>query len=435
MTASTYPFTEADLADPFTEADLADPFTFLTRPEINRDPFPAYAFMRESAPLLDPNEFKKDAAPPDGSGSLLYVTSYELIKQIMENPTSTTRSKAMFETYQEPDDLIGSYAEHSLLQLEGETHAALRKILNESFKPRRIRKLRGELTGDVDGYLDAVSDVGEMDVVASLSHPFTITAIMRLIGFSLDELDEVNDISVKLAGQLDPVARNLPEVRAAANSAMQWLVERGDELIVERRANPQDDVISDLVAVMDGTGSITARDIHGSMRAIITAGHLTTTDQIGNNLLSLMKFPDQIQKLREDPSLAPSAVEELLRYDPSITMTWRGVTEPWEVAGRPISEGDIMFLFDAAANRDPAVFPNPDKVDITRKGAMNLTSGGGPHYCLGATLARMEAEVSLMRMLERFKSFELQVSADELPRNTIVSMHGVTELPISFELD
>ncbi len=420
-----------DSSSEFTLEDLADPFTFIA--QNNNNPYPAYKFMRDTAPLLDPGALT-GAQAADGAGSLLYATGYDVITEITSNPTSVTRTKAIYDTYKEPDDFIGSYADSALVQMSGERHMAFRKILNESFKPRRIRKLRGELTEDVDKYLDAVADRGEMDVVSELAHPFTLTAIMRLVGFPLDEHEWANDVSGRLSAQLDPVARNLPEVRAATNAAMKELVERVDALIVERRANPQDDLISDLVQVMDEGGALTARDIHGAVKAVMGAGHVTTTGQIGNNLLALLQFPDQLQLLRDDPSLAPNGVEELFRFDPVLQMSWRGVTEPWNVAGHDIGESDIMFLFDAAGNRDPVAFPDPDKLDLTRKGNANLTSGGGPHYCLGATLSRMEAEVSLMQMLSRFSSIELKTPAAELPRGGVVSMRGVTQLPISFDL-
>lgn len=406
----------------FTTEDLANPFGLLLRADVHADPYPAYKFMRENAPVLD------------GGGGMWFITSHEHVGEALSSTSMTTSYKKVMGVLPMPDDLWTEYYDHELLFTDTQRHTWLRKFANEAFKPRRIRQLRPQLEADVDAYLDRVADSGEMDMVADLAQPFTMLAVMRMIGIPAEDADQVHRWSAAMGALLDPVKLIDPVYRAPGVEAFGECIDHIHHLMEQRRKDPQDDVLSDFVASLDSGDGLTDKDIMGIViRGMINAGHATTTNQTGNDLLALLDHPDQLAKLRESPALAPTAIEELFRYDSTIQMTVRCADEDFELGGQNISEGHLLWLFGAAANRDPAVFVDPDAVEITRTVTNSFASGGGEHYCLGATLARLETEIALMKVLERFTDIELKVPANELPRDNNVTIRGVESMPISFK--
>lgn len=411
----------------FTAEDLANPFGMVLREDVHHDPYAAYRFMREHSPILSGGE---------GSG-MWFITSNELVSEMLNSPQTTTQAGKVMAAIPQPDDLWTQYYNNELLFTDGQRHTFLRKFANEAFKPRRVKKLRPQLAADVAQYLDNVADAGKMDVVKDLSLPFAIIAVMRMIGIPVTEVDQVHRWSGAMGSLLDPIQLMNPEFREPAIQAFSECIAMTEELMAKRRADPQDDVISDFVASVDAEGddSLTDADVMGIViRGMINAGHATTTNQMGNDLLGLLRFPDQIEKLKAQPELAPNAIEELFRYDSAIQLTVRGANEQMSVGGQTVNQGELMFVIVGAANRDPAAFENPDKVDIERKITSSFASGGGEHYCLGATLARIETEEALMQMITRFKNIELSVPEAELPRDNNVTVRGVESLPITFDL-
>ncbi len=411
----------------FTAENLADPFGLVLRPDVHHDPYAAYAFMREHSPILSGGE---------GSG-MWFVTSNELVDELLNSAQTTTQASKVMAALPQPDDLWTQYYDNELLFTDGQRHMFLRKFANEAFKPRRVRKLRPQLEADVAQYLDNVASNGQMDVVSDLALPFAIIAVMRMIGIPVTEADQVHEWSGAMGALLDPMQLVNPEFRDPAVKAFGECIEMTRELMVKRRAQPEDDVLSDFVASVDAGGddSLTDADVMGIViRGMINAGHATTTNQIGNDLLGVLRFPEQADMLRAQPELAPNAIEELFRFDSAIQLTVRGADEPMTVGGESVNQGDLMFVITGAANRDPAAFENPDSVDITRDVKGSYASGGGEHYCLGATLARIETETALMQMLTKFKNIELTMPEAELPRDNNVTVRGVESLPITFDL-
>lgn len=407
----------------FTIDQLANPLGILMDPAVNANPYPAYDFMRENAPLAG-----------DELG-MWYATSQKLVDAILTSSTTTTQARNVMATLPMPDDLWTEYYDHELLFTDAERHAFLRKFANAAFKPRRVKKLRPQLEADVDRYLDAVANQGSMDYVGDLAQPFAILTVMRMIGIPDEAIDDIDRWSVAMGALLDVMKLMDPTYRAAGIQAFAECIEYVDSLMTERAANPQDDVLSDFVGSLDAEDGLSRKDIMGIViRGMINAGHATTTNQIGNNILSMTRFPDQQRKLVENPQLAANAIEEMFRFDPAIQMSPRCAAEDMELGGIAIAKGQLMWAFGGAANRDPMAFENPNELDIERKVVGSLASGNGEHYCLGAVLARLETEVALTKTLERFKNIDVSVPFEELPRDGNMTVRGCSAIPITFEL-
>ena len=417
MTSST--------AATFTADDLADPMAMILRPDVHIDPYPWFDYLRSAAPIAE-------GVP---GSDMWFITSHQLATDVFNNSAQTSTEVKSTPGHPLPDDLWMQYYDSELLFTDGERHSFLRKFANAAFKPRRVRKLRPQLEADVNRLIDRVADSGKIDITQDLAHPFAIETVMRMIGMPEESVDEVDRWSTAMGAMLDPSKGPDPAYRDPAIQAFGECIDYVEFLLKERAANPQDDVLSDFVSTIDQEGVLTHKDIMGIViRGMINAGHTTTTSQMGNNMLALVQFPQQMQKLVEQPELMPQAVEELFRFDPAIQGTFRRAAEPIEVGGKTVETDQVMWLFGGAANRDPEAFENPNEIDIERDNSRSLTSGGGEHYCLGAVLARLEADVALSATLDRLKNLELLVPMEELERDPNITVRCATSIPMSFEL-
>lgn len=407
----------------FDATDLSEPLALLSRPEVRTWPYPAYKALRESAPIANMG--------PMG----YFLTRYSDIKAVFEGGQASMDPK-YFESFQSdsPDDLWKSFFGDGLLFNDADRHMYLRSFAQDSFKPRRVRGLREDLQNDANSLLDRVADIGQMDLVTDFARPFTLTALMRMVGFPLESQEELLRWSVVMGEMLDPLKVNDPQYREPANSAFAESIEYMDELIEEKRRCPADDMMSDLVNKENRSGEgLNREEIIGiTIRGALNAGHLTTTNQTGNNLMNILDYPDQVEELRGNSMLAPNAIEELFRFDGTIQMCVRAATSDIELPGTTIPGGSLMWLSLGGGNHDPEAFENPETVDIHRADIRSLASGGDEHYCLGASLARLETEVALTRMLDRFADIELTVPRSELAYDPNLTVRGVLSLPISF---
>ncbi len=406
----------------FGADDLTSPLMMLIDPAVHADPYPYYKFLRDNKPIAG-----------DGNG-MWFVTSHALADEVLTSSQTTTQASNIMATLPMPDDLWTQYYNNELLFTDAQRHAFLRTFANAAFKPRRVRKLRPQLEADVDSYLDKVAGNGSMDVVADLAHPFAILTVMRMIGIPAEAVGEVDRWSTAMGALLDVTKLLDPAYRDAGIAAFAECIAYIDELLEERKKNPQDDVLSDFVATVGQTDGLTNADIMGIViRGMLNAGHVTTTSQIGNGTLALLKYPEQLRKLREQPEIAPNAVEELFRYDGAIQLSVRGANEPMAVGGENIEEGELLWVIEASANRDEAVFENPDVLDFDRKITASLASGAGEHYCLGGVLARLEVEIALTRLFNRFSDISLVGTVADIPRDANITLRTPTSVPISFD--
>lgn len=315
----------------------------------------------------------------------------------------------------------------SFLVLNPPDHTRLRRLVSRSFTPRRVDELAPRIAALTDELLDNVVGGRSFDVISALASPLPVAVISELFGVPDADRPAVVSWSHALARGIEPDFLVLWEERrkqwAARNEFAAYLT--GE--IAARRRSPGGDLVSDLVAVHDRGESLSEEEIIATCILLLIAGHETTTNLIGNGLHALLGNPDQFDELAGYPELAPSAVEELLRFDSPVQLTMRVALEDAEAGGVPVAKGTFVLHLIGAANRDPLVYEDPDRVDIRRAPSPDLAFGQGIHFCLGAPLARLEAQVALVALVRRFPS--LRMASEPIWKENAV-LRGIERLEV-----
>ncbi len=299
----------------------------------------------------------------------------------------------------------------SMLFRDPPDHTRLRALVSRAFTPRVVETLRPHVQDIVDRLLERVDGVGRMDVIEDLAYPLPITVISELLGVPVDQADRVKTWSRDVARALDAIV--LPvgaEVIERGRRATGEMADYFRGLIAERRRRPGPDLLSGLVEAEEAGDRLTEDELLATCVLLYVAGHETTVNLVGNGLLALLRHPAEWQHLRDDPALLPGAVEELLRYDGPVQRVGRIAAGDAEIGGAAIPSGTLVVGLLGAANRDPAQFADPDRLDVTRAEPRHLAFGSGIHYCLGAPLARLEAQVAIGTLLRRFPALTLAVA-------------------------
>ena len=316
----------------------------------------------------------------------------------------------------------------SMLHQDQPEHTRLRALVSQAFTPRAIEKLRSRVEQTAEQLLDAVAGQPSFDLIAALAYPLPITIIADLMGVPPQDMDRFKDWSNDLALSVEPF---LPEdAMERVGGAAEELTEYFEAIIAVRRREPRDDLISELLAAEEEGSKLTHDELIKTLILLLVAGNETTRNLIGNGMLALLSNPDQLQRLWDNPDLLNPAVKELLRYDPPVQLDGRVVRQDVEIDGKHIRAGQLVISLIGAANRDPAVFEQPDVLDIGRKGTSHLSFGRGIHYCLGASLAELEGRIAFKTILRRFRSMRL---AGEPKRREQISLRGVEELWVEVE--
>jgi cytochrome P450 len=315
-----------------------------------------------------------------------------------------------------------------MLLMNPPDHTRLRTLVTKAFTPRVVESLRPRIQEVVDQLLVAVQEAGAMDVIADLAYPLPVIVIAGMLGVPAEDRESFKGWSRDLARTLDPIIT--PEVLTAGDEATVAFIDYFRALVAKRRKDPQDDLLSGLIAAEEQGDRLSEDELLATAVLLFGAGHETTMNLIGNGLLALLRNPHQFEKLRDDPSLAPSAVEEFLRYDGPVQMTARTALEDVEINGRTIAKGQQAVILLGAANRDPAQFADPDRLDLTRRDNRTLAFSHGIHYCLGAPLARVEAQIAINTLLRRLPALRLQT--EELEWRETVTLRGLKALPAVF---
>jgi cytochrome P450 len=372
--------------------------------------------------LADPHaQFRRLAAAGPlqrTSGGLWVTTSYELCSRVLRDPRfGHNPPTGGFQRGVEP-------AARSFLTLDPPDHTRLRRLVSKAFGARLIERLRPRIEAVVDELLAGVS--GQVDLISTLAYPLPVVLISELLGVPPRDQERFKGWSDALARGLDPDFL-LPESDLA--DRIQARAEFRDyfaDLLDRRRAEPRDDLLSELVTVRDGGDLLTTGELLATCVLLLVAGHETTVNLIGNGALALLRNPEQLAWFRAHPEAAPAAVEELLRYDPPVQFTMRAALEDVALDEVTLRQGEAILLLTSAANRDPAVFADPDRLDLSRTDNRHLAFGLGIHFCLGAPLARLEGQIALTRLFER----DVTLTPDTLTYRDNLVLRGLQSLPV-----
>ncbi len=400
----------------------------LLSPELMADPYGGFARLREQAPVLTGSMM---GGPP-----MWLVTRYDDVRAVFTDPRffnnpgsvpgGVDTREAMMKQLGMDDDMVG-YLADNILNSDGADHTRLRKLVSRAFTVRRVSGLRPrveEITARLlDGLAEAGADGAPVDLVEAFCYPLPITVICELVG--IDEADRP---------QWHEWGRQLTSMdKERIPNAVRELVAHVMDVIAQRRAEPRDDLITGLVHAQEDDGDrLSDREMVTMIFALVIAGHETTAHLLGNSVLALLAHPDQLAVLKADPDLWPTAVHELMRMRGPVQFGQpRYASEDVELGGVTIPAGSPVTPLILSANTDPREFDDPSTLDIGRdngRGEGHLGFGQGPHYCLGAALARQEAEVALRALFERFP--DLSVAAPDIPWAPRPGMSRVTELPV-----
>lgn len=381
------------------------------------DPHSVHARLRARRPVTP-------VVLPGGPGAWL-ITGYAEARAALADPRL---SKHMPGWHPEPDSIIAALDLH-MLNSDPPDHERLRKLVNKAFTVRRVERLRPWITAITAGLLEAMSAQGnrrvqtEVDLLASFAFPLPITVICELLGVPAADRDDFRTWSATIVAN-----EAAPEVFQAHATAMARYFMT---LLAAKRREPGDDLLSALIAARDEEDSLSENELVSMAFLLLVAGHETTVNLIASGVLALLLNPAELARLRAEPALINGAVEELLRYvSPVNHTTFRCASEPIEVGGVRVRRGDPVLVALSGANRDPARFGDPDRLDLGRDSAGHLAFGHGIHYCLGAPLARLEAEIAISALLARFGSISLAVPAASLRWRPSTLIHGLESLPV-----
>jgi cytochrome P450 len=387
-------------------------------PAFIADPYPFYHRLREAAPV-----FKT----PQGFWLLTRYDDVALSlrdKRFGKDFAGNIHRRYGTDRMKEP--VIANLAK-TMLVLDPPDHTRLRSLVTKAFTARRVADMRPRIRRLVDQQLDRVVDKGSMDVILDLAHRLPVIVICDMLGIPEDHRDAFL-VGSNVSGRiLDPVPMTREELDHA-NVATQMGNNYFDQLCELRRKDPQDDLTTELVRAEEAGDRLSTEELHANIGLLFGAGHETTTNLIGNGLLALHRAPEQWQRLKDDPSLIPGAVEELLRFDSSVQMTGRVTNTEVEIGGVTLPAGESVITLLGAANRDPAHFADPDKLDVGRQNVRPMSFGGGIHHCLGAQLARLEAELVFTALVERLPAIELPEKDAPAWRRTF-TLRGLHKLP------
>ena len=315
----------------------------------------------------------------------------------------------------------------SMLFLDPPDHSRLRQLVSKAFTPGAIAALTPRIHALVGELLDQIPNSASFDLMEALAYPLPVIVMAELLGIPPEDRAKFKLWSDLRARVLEPTIK--PDEIQKANQATYALDDYFREVIRERRARPRDDLISTLILAEEAGDKLTSNELLVMLRLLLIAGNETTTNLIGNGMLALLRHPAQLQLLRNQPDLMENAVEELLRFDTPVQVDFRIARADLEFGGRGIRAGQGVIVLLGAANHDPAVFPEPERLDITRRNASHLAFGRGLHFCLGAPLARVEARAAFAGLLQRFPKLELLDPRPAFKDNVV--LRGLRELRLS----
>jgi cytochrome P450 len=393
-------------------------------PEFLRDPFPVYRRLREEDPVHWSPRLKS-----------WVLTRYDDVRQVLlDREISSDRMRPFFAALPGPEaarigDIV-RYLSTWMVFRDPPEHTRLRRLTSKVFHLQSMNAMRPRIESLVDWLFERVGARRESDFVADFAGPLPALVIMAMLGVQKEELAKVKRLSDYMALFIGS-SRMSAEKYDIAEKATREMAGFFKELIQERKKNSRQDLLSELVHLKDGDDSLTEDELVATCILLLFAGHETTTNHIANGMLALLRFPRELAALRADESLAPRAIEELLRYDGPSGAQVRVVKVEQELRGKRMKPGDRVFLMLNAANRDPQAYDKPDALHLARGGPAHLTFGFGMHICLGFPLARLEGQIALPAVLRHWKSIELATSPERIEWLNSMVFRGMKALPLS----
>jgi len=361
-------------------------------PEVLDNPYPTYARLRRESRVCY-------AGPGQWA-----VTQYADVAGLLRDPRLGHEFPDIYYRFSLGDGDANSFFRRIILDRDPPDHTRLRRLMMQAFAPPLMRALEQRIAHLVDALLDGVAGRTRLDIVSDIAFPLPYLVICELLGVPPESRDEVRPYVISLCqafGTHTPV-----DERPAIDRAVVWLREFVGRLVDERRARPCDDLISRMSAATEGPDALGWDEIVDNAVFLFFAGFETTSNVIASGCAALLDHPAELARLRADPSLVPTAVEECLRYDTPIQSVARLVLQPVEIGGQTIRKDRVLVLLVGSANHDEAQFTDPERLDVGRKPNPHLSFGGGVHHCLGATLGRLEAAALFARLLDRFPTLE-----------------------------
>ena len=393
-------------------------------PAFREDPYAILNGIRERYPVMR-----------DEMAGVFFISRHEDVRGIVTDLTllrhPSNAEEAAVLTRRGLEERSGPNGEpprSSILTLDDPDHARIRNPLAQALY-RRVAKFKPEVERIVDETLDRIGDARTFDLMAAYALPIPIDVIAAILGVAHDRLDEFRTWSEGIIQVLNPIATEAQ--KAEMTRCSDALGAYMTDMLAQRRASPQDDLVSDMAALQAAGAEIDDADLIINLSALLVAGNLTTTDLIGNAVRLFMLNPGELAKLKADPSLINAAVEEALRFEPPVDITGRIASKDMEVGGCPVKSRQSMLVSLRAANRDPAAFEDPDRFDITRRKAPHVSFGGGAHICIGAPLARLEAQVALLKLFERFPDMKLADPAAPAEWRQLPFFRGLEQLHVT----
>ncbi len=392
------------------------------------DPYPTYARMRDEDPVH--RSFM----------GAWVVTRYEHVKLVQKDlrfsapdiPANLRRKNAFLKSQHPAGDVTLNALEKNLKYwfalLEGPDHGRLRGLVARTFHKRSAESMRADIVDCAGKLIDGVRDRGEMDLIADFAVELPTRVIARILGIGDADLPQVFRWVQAMVNVLDPLQSM--DAMLAIEAQCRAFVEFVGKLVRERRASPRADLISELVEAGDERNALADDEIVSTCVQLFLTGEQTMIGLISNGMLALLRHPHEMDRLKREPELLSTAVEELLRYDASMQMGSRHVAEDLELEGRTLRKGEQVYFAQGSANRDPRKFEDPDRLDVGRQYNPHMSLGDGRHFCVGATLARVEAGVAFQMLLERLPHMRL---ADvPLKYDTRITLRRLLALPVRF---
>ena len=394
-------------------------------PEFAADPYPTYRRLRAENPIFYSPEF-----------GLTFFTRYaDIVKLLADRRVgrsmdSVLTPEELADGHRAEDkDRLSTYdrfVRSNLLETEGLQHSRLRKLLSTTFSPRRIGNLRGRIQELVDGLLEQTIPRGQMEFMEELAIPLPVYVISELLGWPLGERNRLRPWSAAIVKLYEKDHTRADEAQAEAATAE--FADMLTQLVNERRKAPAGDLISALVQVESDGDQLSHDELIATCMLLLNAGHEATVNAAGNSVLALLRHPDQLEQLIANPSLLPTAIEELLRYDSPLHFFHRYVLEDFEYEGFELGKGDTIGYLYGSANRDPEAFEDADRLNIARDPNRHIAFGRGVHFCIGAPLARLELEVLFSTLLRRVPG--IQLAEREPEYNTGLVFRGLKRLQL-----